>query len=253
MIAVSELCKNFTTRDKTICAVDRVNFQVAAGEVYGLLGPNGAGKTTTLRMVMGLMPPDAGSIDVGGIRSGEGQSSDDRLALRQQLSMISTNDGLYPYQSVRELLLYFADLYNVMPSVAEQRLEQFSQLLGLQNFLDQRCNTLSTGQRQRVILARGMMHDPPAMLLDEPTRGLDILGSRTIFEFINLLRQQGKAVLISTHRLDEAERLCDRFGLLYRGRLHMEGTLEQLRQRTGRQSLVDIFIDLLDHSSTTVN
>ncbi len=241
MIQVSHLCKSFNARGKKISAVQDVSFDVRSGEVYGLLGPNGAGKTTTLRMVMGLLAPDSGMVSIGEIRN---HSSN--LALRQHLSMISTNDGVYPYLSVREVLLYFADLYNVAPPVAQERLTRFSDLLGLGKFLDQRCNSLSTGQRQRVVLARGLMHDPPAMLLDEPTRGLDVVGSRTIFQFIDILREQGKAVLISTHRLDEAERLCDRFGLLYGGQLKLTGKLAELRAQTQREHLVDMFIDLLD-------
>ncbi len=247
MILASHLSKSFLTRSGTIPAVSDVSFEVSAGEVYGLLGPNGAGKTTTLRMIMGLLPPDSGFVQVGSVDNLAGDSS-----LRSQLSMISTNDGVYPYLSVREVLLYFADLYRVDYELALERLDRFSKLLGLQKFLDQRCNTLSTGQRQRVVLARGLMHDPPAMLMDEPTRGLDVIGSRTIFQFINLLRDEGKAVLISTHRLDEAERLCDRFGLLYSGRLQLEGTLAELRGKTQRKHLVDMFVDLLDHQEDSV-
>ncbi len=241
MIIASHLYKTFSARSREIPAVQDVSFEVSAGEVYGLLGPNGAGKTTTLRMVMGLLAPDSGYVSVGGIRHDA-----DRQALRKQLSMISTNDGCYPYLTVREVLLYFADLYEVEPNTAIERIDKFTELLGLQKYLDQRCNSLSTGQRQRVILARGLMHDPPAMLLDEPTRGLDVVGSRTIFQFIDSLRSQGKAVLISTHRLDEAERLCDRFGLIHGGSLQLEGTLQELQDASGRTHLVDMFIDLID-------
>ena len=111
--------------------------------------------------------------------------------------------------------------------------------------LDRRAGTLSTGQRQRVTLVRGLIHDPPVMLLDEPTRGLDVVGVQTIFDYINHLRELGKAVVVCTHRLDEAERLCDRFGLLHRGRLTQEGTLEQLQASMGREHLVDMFVDLM--------
>ena len=119
-------------------------------------------------------------------------------------------------------------------------------MLDLGGFLDRRCATLSTGQKQRVTLARALVHNPPVMLLDEPTRGLDVVGSRVIFDYIDLLRSEGRVVIVSTHRLDEAERLCDRFGLLHRGRLRHEGTLDELRARTGRQQLVEMFFDLLD-------
>lgn len=244
MIVASNLVKSFESQGKVIAAVRSVSFRVAAGEVYGLLGPNGAGKTTTLRMVMGLLSPDEGYVEVGGIRSALGCTQ-----VRQQLGMISTNDGVYPWLSVREMLLYFADLYGVEPRDAKARLYSMCEMLGIQNVLDQRCSTLSTGQRQRVILARGVMHDPPVVLMDEPTRGLDVVGSRTIFQFIDHVRRQGKAVLISTHRLDEAERICDRFGLLHFGRLRHEGTLQELRESTQCTSLTDMFIQLLDRES----
>ncbi len=248
MIVVSNLVKRFASKGTWIEAVRGISFSVSAGEVYGLLGPNGAGKTTTLRMVMGLLDPDEGFVEVGGTRSSLGSSE-----VRKYLGMISTNDGVYPWLSAKEMLQYFADLYGVPESTAKERIASLSKLLNIEEILDQRCSTLSTGQRQRVILARGLMHDPPVMLLDEPTRGLDIVGSRTIFEFISHLRSLGKAVLISTHRLDEAERLCDRFGLLHKGKLLHEGTLGDLRRTTGQQSLTDMFLHLMDNSAEVRN
>lgn len=243
MILAHELRKQFSVRGNTLVAVGGISFRVGNSEVYGLLGPNGAGKTTTLRMVMGLIEPDSGWVEIGGVRT-----DTNRTAIRHQLGMISTNDGVYPWLSVREMLLYFADLYAVDPPVAQERLEDLSDLLSIRSFLDQRCSTLSTGQKQRVTLARGLMHDPPVMLLDEPTRGLDVVGSQTVFEFIEILKSRGKSVLLSTHRLDEAERVCDRFGLLHHGTMHYEGTLDDLRQQTGKQHLVDMFIELIRES-----
>lgn len=240
MIVATGLRKQFMVRGKPLIAVDRISFQVKEGEVYGLLGPNGAGKTTTLRMVMGLLEPDDGYVEIGGMRT------DQHAALiRTKLGLISTNDGVYPWLSVREMLLYFADLYTVDVEIAKARLAELSGLLGIEGFLDQRCSTLSTGQKQRVTLARGLMHDPPVMLLDEPTRGLDVVGSQTVFEFIEFLKNRGKSVLLSTHRLDEAERVCDRFGLLHHGTIRYEGTLADLRASTGKEHLVDMFIDLI--------
>jgi len=240
MIVATELRKEFQVRGNALVAVDGVSFRVGNGEVYGLLGPNGAGKTTTLRMVMGLLEPDAGFVEIGGVRTDV-----DRNRIRHQLGLISTNDGVYPWLSVREMLLYFADLYAVEPKVARERLEELAGLLGIGGILDQRCSTLSTGQKQRVTLVRGLMHDPPVMLLDEPTRGLDVVGSQTVFEFIEILKSRGKSVLLSTHRLDEAERVCDRFGLLHHGTMRYEGTLSDLREQTGREHLVDMFIALI--------
>jgi len=240
MIVAKGLRKQFMVRGQTLVAVDRISFTVGNGEVFGLLGPNGAGKTTTLRMVMGLLEPDEGHVEIGGVRT-----DIDPMAIRSQLGLISTNDGVYPWLTVREMLMYFADLYAVEVPVAQIRLEELAELLNIKSFLDQRCSTLSTGQKQRVTLARGLMHDPPVMLLDEPTRGLDVVGSQTVFEFIELLKKRGKSVLLSTHRLDEAERVCDRFGLLHHGTVRYEGTLDDLRSLTGKYHLVDMFIDLI--------
>ena len=241
MISAENLTKQFNVRGVPLVAVNHLSFHVSSGEVYGLLGPNGAGKTTTLRMIMGLLEPDSGFVEIGGIRS-TNKSTD----IRKQLGLISTNDGVYPWLTVREMLMYFADLYAVDQVLARERLDELANLLDLRNFIDQRCSTLSTGQKQRVTLARGLMHDPPVMLLDEPTRGLDVVGSQAIFRFIDLLKRRGKVVLLSTHRLDEAERVCDRFGLLHRGNLQFEGTLTELRTATGKPHLVDMFIALMD-------
>lgn len=243
MIVTSQLTKEFRWAGKINRALDGVSFAVNAGEVFGLLGPNGAGKTTSLRIVMGLLKPDSGWAEVGGERAGP-----ESAAVRANIGMVSTNDGVYPWLTAREMLMYFADLYSVPLDVARKRLGQLAERLELTRFIDQRCCTLSTGQKQRVILARGLMHDPPVMLLDEPTRGLDVVGSQTVFDFISHLKEMGKAVLLSTHRLDEAERVCDRFGLLHRGNLMYTGTLNEIREKTGRKHLTDMFLKMMHDS-----
>lgn len=240
MLIAESLTKRFPLERGEVRAVDRLTFRVSPGEVYGLLGPNGAGKTTTLRMILGLIEPDEGYAEVDGVRT-----ADDPIQVKSRLGFVSASDGVYPWLSVREMLLYFADLYGIEPRLARDRAESLSQLMEIEPLLDRRAGSLSTGQRQRVTLVRGLIHDPPVMLLDEPTRGLDVVGVQTIFEYIEHLRSVGKAVVVCTHRLDEAERLCDRFGLLHRGRLQHEGTLSDLHQSTGREHLVDMFVDLM--------
>jgi ABC-2 type transport system ATP-binding protein/sodium transport system ATP-binding protein len=223
-----------------VVAVDDLSFTVSAGEVYGLLGPNGAGKTTTLRMLLGLLRPSAGRATIEGF-----SSLDSPDEVKRRVGLVSASAGLYPHLSVREQLMFFADLYGVPPPRAREELHRLSDLLGLTDLLGRRCSTLSTGQKQRVNLARALVHQPPVLLLDEPTLGLDVLGSAVVAEFVSHLRDQGKAVILTTHRLDEAERLCDRFGLLHRGRLVCTGTLAELRGATGCTSLVDMFINLV--------
>ncbi|HEY4233736.1 MAG TPA: ATP-binding cassette domain-containing protein [Lacipirellulaceae bacterium] len=248
MIELHELTKQFRSGRERILAVDRISFSVAPGEVYGLLGPNGAGKTTTMRMIIGLLQPDGGYAEVAGYRS-----TDQPDEVKSRIGLVSAGDGTYPWLTVREMLLFFADLYGLPLPQARDNLRVLSQLLDLTKLLDQRCATLSTGQRQRVTLARALIHAPPAMLLDEPTRGLDVLGSQIVVDYIGRLRNQGIAVLVTTHRLDEAERLCDRFGLMHEGRLLHEGTLAELRATTGCNNLVDMFRQLLQPTLAAAN
>lgn len=237
MISVVELSKRFTGGGHDVLAVEGISFTVGRGEVFGLLGENGAGKTTTLRMILGLVEPTGGYAEVEGFRST--QSPD---AVKSRIGLVSTSAGLYQWLTPREMLLFFADLYGTPPDTAERNLERLADIFSLRDYLDRRAATLSTGQKQRVNLARSLIHDPPVLLLDEPTRGLDVLGSKVIFDYIAQAREAGKAVIVSTHRLDEAERLCDRFGLLHRGRMMHQGTLADLQAATGLSTLTEMFL-----------
>ena len=238
MIEVHQLTKRFPlSNGGELVAVDRLSFSVAAGEVYGLLGPNGAGKTSTLRMLLGLLNPSEGYAAIAGFRSSEFPDE-----VKRRVGLVSANTGLYQWLTAREMLLFFADLYGVVPQAAHERLVQLTSLLGVTEYLDRRCATLSTGQKQRVNLARALIHDPPVVLLDEPTLGLDVIGSQVINEYVEHLRLQGRAVIVCTHRLDEAERQCSRFGLMHRGRIVSEGTLDELRERVGCRTLVEMFM-----------
>lgn len=239
-IDVDNLARRFQLPGgRSVQAVDGVSFQVGEGEVYGLLGPNGAGKTTTLRMLLGLLRPTSGHATVAGFNSTE--SPDE---VKRRVGYVSSSAGVYPFLTVREMLLYFADLYGMARDLANVELERLADRLGIRPFVDQPCTTLSTGQKQRVNLARALIHRPPVMLLDEPTLGLDVVGSQMVAEFIDLVRMEGKAVILCTHRLDDAERLCTRFGLLNKGRIVSEGTLSELRERTGCDNLVAMFLKL---------
>ncbi len=240
MILVEGLSRIFPLPDGgEVRAVDAVSFSVAAGEVFGLLGPNGAGKTTTLRMLLGLLHPTSGRAVVAGYSSVEQPDE-----VKRRVGLVSASAGLYPYLSVREMLLFFADLYGLELEYADKELIGLARTLGLTELLERRCGTLSTGQKQRVNLARALIHQPSVLLLDEPTLGLDVLGSQVVTEFVAHVRSQGKAVILTTHHLDEAERLCDRFGLMHHGRLIETGTLAQLQEATGSAHLVDMFLKL---------
>lgn len=244
MIQVHELRKQFFSDGRQVDAVNGVSLQVAAGEVYGLLGPNGAGKTTTLRMILGLLEPDSGYAEVDGYRTSEFPQE-----VKARIGFVSAGAGLYPWHTVREMLLYFADLYGVDDETAQQQLEHLVEVLDLGEFIDRRGVSLSTGQRQRVVLALGLIHDPPVMMLDEPTRGLDVVGSEVVFHYIRHLRDLKKAIIICTHRLEQAQRICDRFGLMHRGRLAHEGDLGTLQAITGQKNLVDMFLQILQEDA----
>lgn len=253
MISVHELTKIFEAGGRTvrrvdpdagpaphdsgIVAVDHLSFSVPRGQVYGLLGPNGAGKTTTLRMILGLLRPTSGFAEVDGIRSDEAPDE-----VKRRIGLVSASAGLYQWLTPREMLLFFADLYGIRPAAASAELERLIDLFDLGEFIDQRGSTLSTGQKQRVLLARALIHKPPIMLLDEPTRGLDVFGTQTVFDYVRRLSDEGKAVILSTHRLHEAQEICDRFGLLHHGKLALEGTLAELRASTGQGSLAEMFM-----------
>jgi len=231
-ISISNLSHSYGSRT----ALSDLSLEINIGEIFAFLGPNGAGKTTTIRMIVGLLRPDHGYAEVAGYRT-----SDSPDEVKSRVGLVSANDGVYPWLTVREMLLFFADLYGLPPREARNNLRILADLFELTPMLDRRCALLSTGQRQRVTLARALIHAPPVMLLDEPTRGLDVLGSQVVIDYVRRLREEGKAVIVSTHRLDEAERLCDRFGLLHQGRIRLEGTLPELRAETGCQTLVDMF------------
>jgi ABC-2 type transport system ATP-binding protein/sodium transport system ATP-binding protein len=240
LVRVENLTRRFTVPGGEVEALKGISFEVRAGEVYGLLGPNGAGKTTTLRIILGLLRPTSGQASLAGHRA-----TDSPELVKHSIGLVSTTAGLYQHLSVREMLLFFADLYDVPPETARAELGRLAEILGLTELLDRRCATLSTGQKQRVNLARALIHRPPVLLLDEPTLGLDVLGSQVVAEFVEHLRAEGKAVILTTHRLDEAERLCDRFGLLHKGQLVLAGTLAELQAQTGCKTLVEMFVGLV--------
>jgi len=242
VIRATELTRRFSSAEgDDVVAVNRVSFDVPSGEVFGLLGPNGAGKTTTLRMMLGLLQPTSGDASIDGYSVAQNPDHVKRL-----VGFVSTSVGVYQWLTPREMLSFVADLYDVPPELCRERTDQLAQLLDFESFIDRRCGVLSTGQKQRINLARALIHDPPVMLLDEPTRGLDIVGSQVIFEYIQHLRNDGKAVVICTHRLDEAERFGDRFGLMHQGSLRLAGTLPQLQKSTGQKGLTDIFIRMMN-------
>lgn len=241
MVVADSLVKIFPTPEGgEKRAVDGLSFRVQAGQIYGLLGPNGAGKTTCLRILSGLMKPSSGRAILAGHDVGE-----DPDAVKRSIGFLTANTGLYQRLSPRELLSYFADLHGLSAELRDRRVAHLIEWLGIGEFADLRCGALSTGQRQRTNIGRALVGDPPILILDEPTLGLDVLSNRVILDFIVREREEGKAILLSTHYLDEAETMCDQIGLLHNGTLIAEGSLAELRALSGEERLSNIFLKLV--------
>ena len=233
-LRVEGLCKAFATP-----AVDDLNLTVRAGELYALLGPNGAGKTTTLRMIAGLLPPDAGSIEIFGI-----DARADPIAAKRITAWLPDEPMLYDKLSPLEYLEFVAGLWGVEPARAERNADELLQVLGLAPHAQTRCEGFSRGMKQKVALAGALIHDPSLIMLDEPLTGLDAGIARQVKDLLAARVRAGAAIILTTHILEVAERLADRIGIVARGRLVAEGTLVELKAMNGRgsSSLEDIFL-----------
>ncbi len=248
MIEIHDLRKSFLThKGDEVNAVNGLSLAVAKGEIYGLLGPNGAGKTTALRMLAGLMTPDAGRITLDGkIAVDLKNGFADPLHLKSHIGFLTAHTGLYARLSPREILRYFGELRGLPYENIAGQIEVLIDMLGIGEYADRRCEGLSTGQRQRVNIARTLIGVPPVLVLDEPTLGLDVLTNQLILKFISEAGGRGHTIVLSTHHLDEVETICHRFGLLHRGRLLAEGTLSELRALSGKERLSAVFCELVE-------
>ena len=218
-------------------AVDNVSITVHAGEVVGLLGPNGAGKTTTLRMLAGILTPDDGSVRVCGL-----DIHADPLAAKRRVGFLSGDTHLYQRLTPVEVLTYFGTLYSVPHATLAPRIAALVDELEMTSFKDRPCSTLSSGQKQRANIARAFLHDPDLLVLDEPTTALDVVSGQFVAEAIRRKRSEGRAVLLSTHIMSEAEYLCDRIALMHAGRVIDEGPLPDLLARANQKNLTDAFL-----------
>jgi ABC-2 type transport system ATP-binding protein len=224
-------------------AVDALDLTVHCGEFYALLGPNGAGKTTTLRMVAGLLRPDAGSVSVLGI-----DALGDPVAAKQITAWVSDEPMIYDKLTPLEYLEFVAGLWGIDPRVSQASAQNLLVSLGLEPHLHERCEGFSKGMRQKVALAGALVHDPRLIILDEPLTGLDALSARHVKGLLQERVRSGCTVIMTTHILEVAERMADRIGVIAAGRLIAEGTLAELRQQNGQNdtSLEDMFIALVD-------
>jgi sodium transport system ATP-binding protein len=248
MIEVENLTKHFRQKKfKKFIAVDGVSFCVNDGEVLGLLGPNGAGKTTIMRMIAAMLKPVHGTARVSGydVRTHPNQ-------VRGTLGILPEYWGLYERFTPREHLRMFGTFYGMKGAALERRIDELIVLFEMQEYADRECKRFSKGMSQKVAIARSMIHDPQNLLLDEPTSGLDVMSARQVRHLIADSRKQGKCVIVSTHILSEAERLCDRLILLDGGKVVAEGTPRSLCQSVGKGNLEDAFLTLLGREDVEV-
>lgn len=241
MIEVKNVTKVFDSRKKgKVTAVKDISFEVKKGEIFGLLGPNGAGKTTSLRMISTLMKPTKGTIRVNGF-----DVVKEPKKVRKGLGFLTSDMKLYDTLTPRELLEFFGRLNHLSEDTIEKRTEEISEYLDMKGFLDKKVGKLSTGMKQKAAISISLIHDPNVIVFDEPTNGLDVITAHTVMELLKDFRKRGKTILISTHVMSVAEKLCDKIGILLKGELRAIGALDDLRKRFGMMELEDIFFALV--------
>lgn len=248
MIAAKNLTKQFVRtlkkgKKEEFYAVDHVSFAAKEGEILGILGPNGAGKTTLLRMLGSLMEPTSGQVF---ITDKDGTEITDKGSLKERIGYLSENTKLYGRFSVREMLGIFGELYGYSKEEITEKTQAICDLLSMEEFIDNRIEKLSTGQKQRTSIARCLIHSPQIYIFDEPTLGLDIISSKAIIDFMKQERKRGKTVLYSTHYMEEAEFMCDRIVMIDKGRIIATGTPQELKDETQTTNLRDAFFAYIE-------
>ena len=250
MIHVQHLTKTYDdlSRGKFV-AVDRISFSVEPGEIFGLLGPNGAGKTTVLRILSTVLSSTSGIATVAGY-----DVEADPAEVRRRIGFVSNNTAIYDRMTAWEMVEYFGRLHGMPKKTLKDRVETLFQQLRMNEFRDTPGAKMSTGMKQKVSIARAMVHDPPVLIFDEATLGLDVLVARNLLSVIRDLRDSGKCLIFSTHIMSEVERLCDRIAIMHRGKILDSGTLSELRSRHSEDDFEELFFGLLsDHESEEQN
>ena len=241
MIEARSLSKRFQDKKRgEIRAVDNVSFSCKPGQIYGLLGANGAGKTTTLRMLATILEPTDGTAVICGYDVVEHPEK-----VRANVGFLSTATALYPRLTAQEMVEYFGRLNGLDEPTLKKRVDDIFNRLEMNDFRDRRCDKLSTGMKQKTSIARTLVHDPPVMIFDEPTTGLDVMTARTIINFISECRDRGKTVIFSTHIMSEVERLCDHIGIIHDGKLLTEGTVAELRAKYNEHNIEEIIVKVV--------
>ncbi|HVJ68558.1 MAG TPA: ATP-binding cassette domain-containing protein [Caulifigura sp.] len=241
MISVDRLTKSFVDLKRgEVAALDAATFKVYPGEVFGLLGPNGAGKTTCLRILSTVLKPTGGTATVAGYnvatQSGE---------VRRNIGFMSGNTGIYDRMTAWELVEYYGRLYGIPEELLQERLEGIFETLQMNEIRDVLGSKMSTGMKQKVSIARTIVHDPPVLIFDEPTSGLDVLVAREVLKKIELLRDKGKCIIFSTHIMREVEKLCKRIAVIHKGRILAQGTLSEMTAEYDQPDVEELFFELI--------
>ncbi|MEZ6141797.1 MAG: ATP-binding cassette domain-containing protein [Zavarzinella sp.] len=245
LVSIEGLCKTFPGPDgMPFAAVDDLSFDAFAGEVVGLLGANGAGKTTTLRILCTLLKPTAGFATVAGYDIL--QNPDD---VRRQIGFLSANTGIYERLTAREMVEYYGKLHGLTGNELRERVDSLFDAFQMADIAQKKGGTLSTGQKQKVSIARALVHEPPVLIFDEPTIGLDVLVQRIVLDQVLALREQGKCILYSTHNFREVEKLCTRVIIIHQGKILASGTLAELKATYGKTDIEEIFFHLVEPNS----
>lgn len=244
MITVKNIKKEFTKYDKKkkkqkFFAVNNLSLEADDHQIIGILGPNGAGKTTLLRMIGGIMEPTSGTITYD-----EKSIKEDEITIKKNIAYLSGNTKIYKTITPYELLKMCLEFYDY-PKDYDQRIKEIADILEMQSFLYNKIENLSTGQTQRVNIARCLVHDPKYYILDEATSGLDIISSQIILDFIKKEREKGKTILYSTHYMEEAQDICDKVYMINKGKIIAEGTPEEIKKRTNTKNLRESFFKLI--------
>ena len=245
MIKANDLKKQFikqkNKREKEVFYADNgISFEANDGEIIGILGPNGAGKTTLLRMIAGILEPTEGTIEFDGLNY-----KNNEIEIKENIAYLSGNTKLYATLTTYELLKMCAEIYGIDDKKAEERIKEITDILDMQNFLNSKIGSLSTGQTQRVNIARCLVHDPKYYILDEATTGLDIISSQIILDFIKREKERGKTILYSTHYMEEAENICDRVIMINKGVVINSGTPSKIKEDTNTTNLRDAFFAMI--------
>ncbi len=241
MIKVENLRKVFKSKKKKIEALKGISFKAYPGEIFGLLGPNGAGKTTTLRILSTMLSPTGGDAKIDGISVKENP-----MAIRKKIGFLSTETGLYEKLTGEETLKFFGKLSGLDEKTIKERSDFLFNSLGLEKDKKRLVGEYSTGMKQKLSIARALIHNPDIIVFDEPTNGLDILATKTVLDFLRDMKEKGKTVVISTHILDVIEKLCDRVAIIHLGKIVANNTLKELKEEFKADTIEDIFFSLVE-------